>query len=581
MPSALTYPGVYVEEIPSGVRTITGVSTANTAFVDYFRRGPMNVATRLTSLAEFDRIFGGIDPNSEASYGIAQYFLNGGSVAWVVRVAGGDDAATDDAGKPPAKATLRITGPSPGDNPSLLITALSEGTWANTAVEVAIVREPPPTPPSTGGAGGTGGTDGNGDEEDEGTQEGPFNLFVRQLALDSTGTPVREGGRPKELRVEVYRNVSIEPTAPNFVEKAVAGSELIEVARDVDPGEGDEAPKPTVAPASSKGTATGEPRSAAAWRPPGGGAFAGGRNGTVPAKVDELLGKSDASLRALDLIAPEIFNMLCLPAIAAKGFDTAQSKSAYDRALAYCIEKRAFLLVDVPETIKRPTDMRAALGDLPSDNHAAVYFPRLLMPDPADGGRPRNVASSGTLAGIYARTDATRGVWKAPAGTDATIRGADLATIITDGDNGGLNPFGINARRNFPVFNTVVWGARTLDGADAEASEWKYVPVRRTALFIEESLFQALKWVVFEPNDEPLWAQIRLNVGAFMNDLFRQGAFQGRTPREAYLVKCDRETTTQNDINRGVVNVVVGFAPLKPAEFVVIKIQQIAGQVQV
>jgi uncharacterized protein len=374
--------------------------------------------------------------------------------------------------------------------------------------------------------------------------------------------------------------VSIEPNAPNFVGKAVAGSELIEVAPEVDAANGGPA-KPTVAPASSKGTAAGEPSGPDAWKAPHGGALSGGRDGTVPASGADLLGAAGEKLRALDLIAPEIFNMLCLPAIAAEAFDATQSEAAYDTALAYCIEKRAFLLVDIPESVRTPTQMKQALGDLPSDNHAAVYFPRLSMPDPAAGGRARNVAASGTLAGIYARTDATRGVWKAPAGTDATIRGADLTTVITDGDNGGLNPFGINALRNFPVFNSIVWGARTLDGADAEASEWKYIPVRRTALFIEESLFQALKWVVFEPNDEPLWAQIRLNVGAFMNDLFRQGAFQGRTPREAYLVKCDRDTTTQNDINRGVVNVVVGFAPLKPAEFVVIKIQQLAGQVQV
>jgi phage tail sheath protein FI len=116
-------------------------------------------------------------------------------------------------------------------------------------------------------------------------------------------------------------------------------------------------------------------------------------------------------------------------------------------------------------------------------------------------------------------------------------------------------------------------------GSDQVADDYKYVPVRRFALFLEESLFRGLKFAVFEPNDEPLWSQIRLNVGAFLNNLFRQGAFQGRTPRDAYFVKCDNETTTQNDINLGVVNVLVGFAPLKPAEFVVIKIQQIAGQV--
>jgi phage tail sheath protein FI len=185
------------------------------------------------------------------------------------------------------------------------------------------------------------------------------------------------------------------------------------------------------------------------------------------------------------------------------------------------------------------------------------------------------------IAGVMARTDAQRGVWKAPAGTDAALTGvAGLQVTMTDAENGLLNPLGINCLRGFPIFGNVVWGSRTLRGADAAADEYKYVPVRRTALFIEESLYRGLKWVVFEPNDEPLWAQIRLNVGAFMHNLFRQGAFAGRTPREAYLVKCDAETTTQNDINLGIVNILVGFAPLKPAEFVIIKLQQMAGQIQ-
>jgi hypothetical protein len=172
-------------------------------------------------------------------------------------------------------------------------------------------------------------------------------------------------------------------------------------------------------------------------------------------------------------------------------------------------------------------------------------------------------------------------VWKAPAGTEASLTGAlGVKTMLTNDENGVLNPKAVNCIRNLPVYGTVLWGARTLQGNDERGSEWKYIPVRRTALFIEESLFRALKWVVFEPNDEPLWAQIRLNVGAFMHDLFRQGAFQGTTPQDAYFVKCDKETTTQSDINRGIVNIIVGFAPLKPAEFVIIKIQQIAGQIQ-
>jgi hypothetical protein len=177
-------------------------------------------------------------------------------------------------------------------------------------------------------------------------------------------------------------------------------------------------------------------------------------------------------------------------------------------------------------------------------------------------------------------TDVERGVWKAFAGIDAGMSGiTGLERNLTDADNGRINPVGVNALRSFPIIGNVVWGARTLRGADELGDQYKYLPVRRVALFIEESLFRGTKFAVFEPNDEPLWAQLRLNIGAFLNNLFRQGAFQGQSTREAYFVKCDKETTTQNDINLGVVNILVGFAPLKPAEFVVIKIQQIAGQI--
>jgi phage tail sheath protein FI len=149
---------------------------------------------------------------------------------------------------------------------------------------------------------------------------------------------------------------------------------------------------------------------------------------------------------------------------------------------------------------------------------------------------------------------------------------------LTDNDIGQLNPLGINSLRSMPGAGTVIWGARTMDGSDVRASQWKYVPVRRLALYIEESLFRGTQWVVFEPNDETLWAQIRLNVGSFMQSLFQQGAFQGDTPNDAYFVKCSSETTTQADIDSGVVNIIVGFAPVKPAEFVILKIQQISDQ---
>jgi hypothetical protein len=208
---------------------------------------------------------------------------------------------------------------------------------------------------------------------------------------------------------------------------------------------------------------------------------------------------------------------------------------------------------------------------------SAIFYPRLTV---SENGREVTLGPSGAIAGLMARIDGSRGVWKAPAGTEADLRGiVRLERKFSDGENGVLNPKGINTLRVFPT-GIVNWGARTMDGDDDFASEWKYIPIRRLALFIEESLYRGTKWVVFEPNDEPLWAQIRLNIGAFMHNLFRQGAFQGTTPREAYFVKCDSETTTQNDRNLGIVNILVGFAPLKPAEFVIIKIQQIAGQIQ-
>ena len=213
--------------------------------------------------------------------------------------------------------------------------------------------------------------------------------------------------------------------------------------------------------------------------------------------------------------------------------------------------------------------------------NAALFFPRLKQPNPLRDNQMEDFVPCGAVAGIFARTDTQRGVWKAPAGLDATLVGVPQLTVnLTDAENGELNPLGINCLRAFPIVGRVVWGARTLRGADQLADEYKYIPVRRLALFIEESLYRGTQWVVFEPNDEPLWAQIRLNIGAFMHNLFRQGAFQGRTPTEAYFVKCDKESTTQNDINLGIVNIVVGFAPLKPAEFVIISLQQMAGQIQ-
>jgi uncharacterized protein len=275
----------------------------------------------------------------------------------------------------------------------------------------------------------------------------------------------------------------------------------------------------------------------------------------------------------------DIFNLLCIPLVA--DMDDTSALSVISAAQAYCNTHRAFYIVDPPRNRNALDQIQDWDTRLTADKNSALYFPFVMMPDPLDGFRLNAFPPSGMLAGLYARTDSNRGVWKAPAGTEATLANAQgLAYNLTDPECGSLNKLGINCLRQFPVYGRVAWGARTLMGNDQQGSEWKYIPVRRLALYIEESLFRGTQWVVFEPNDEPLWAQIRLNLGAFMHTLFRQGAFQGSTPRDAYFVKCDKETTTQDDINRGVVNILVGFAPLKPAEFVIIQIQQIAGQIQ-
>jgi phage tail sheath protein FI len=262
----------------------------------------------------------------------------------------------------------------------------------------------------------------------------------------------------------------------------------------------------------------------------------------------------------------------------------------YQAAFEFCAKHRAMLIVDPRagwSSNPSPAGMGgaevAALGlSGPWARNAALYFPRVLESDLLRKGQVDTFVPCGIVAGVMARTDSERGVWKAPAGLDAGLVGIQgLQYNLSDAENGQLNPLGVNCLRSFGVLGRVAWGARTLRGADQFGDEYKYVPVRRLALYIEESLYRGTKWVVFEPNDEPLWAQIRLNIGAFMHNLFRQGAFEGSTPKDAYFVKCDHETTTQNDIDLGIVNIVVGFAPLKPAEFVIIQIQQIAGQIAV
>jgi uncharacterized protein len=312
------------------------------------------------------------------------------------------------------------------------------------------------------------------------------------------------------------------------------------------------------------------------------GAGQDGNDGAALLPAD-FIGQENLKTGVYALLKTDIFNLLVIPPDVRGG---TLDSTVWEKAAELCFDRRAFLIVDPPaiwdanpdtaaQTVKTAQQATPIIS-LTNASHAALFFPRVRRRDPLRDGQMETFTPSGAVAGVMARTDVNRGVWKAPAGIEASLAGVDELTVrLTDDENGLLNPIGVNCLRTFPNIGRVVWGARTLRGSDQLADDYKYVPVRRLALFIEESLYRGTQWVVFSPNDEPLWAQIRLNVGAFMQRLFRQGAFQGSSPRDAYFVKCDSETTTQDDINRGIVNIVVGFAPLLPAEFVIITIQQI------
>jgi phage tail sheath protein FI len=590
MPSQLNYPGVYIEEIPSGVRTITGVATSITAFLGRAPRGPVDNPETITSLADYDRRFGGLAAAYPMSYAIRDFYQNGGSTALIVR------AFLPDKGDGYARFAI-------GD---IKLKAFSPGDWGNKLrVEVE-----PVTDAEAKSALGLKPEDELfnlivTDSAPGGARERIANLTVSKESvrradkvLASESSLIRWDG---DWPAADPKGIKAGKDAAGDKEKAVTDAEKTLATKKNDWVAKKNA-IPTVPPATAAEKTAAEAAATAAEKDYTDAAKAvqdaqkaasdeEGKFGGDKGKLLDLatyVGDADKKTGLQALLKADLFNLLCIPPDT-QGGDTLPA--VYQAALQFCFEHRAMLLVDTPAAWSAnretaATKARDGLDDLglsgTAARNAAIYFPRVRESDPLRDGRTETFVPCGIIAGVMARTDTQRGVWKAPAGLDAALNGiVALNAELNDQENGLLNPRGINVLRAFPVYGRVVWGARTLRGADQLADEYKYVPVRRLALYIEESLFRGTKWVVFEPNDEPLWAQIRLNVGAFMHNLFRQGAFQGSTPRDAYFVKCDKETTTQNDIDLGIVNIIVGFAPLKPAEFVVIKLQQIAGQIEV
>lgn len=500
-------PGVYIEEVPTGVRPVTAVDTSVAAFVGWAPRGPVDRAQRIVNWQEFVLHFGGLHRESYLGYAVRHFFDNGGQRAYVVRLVDSGTAAT-------ASNTL---------DGVLVLTAKNPGSWAN---DYGIVIKRCTDDPTR---------------------------FCLAVVLVQTG-----GTESTETVVESYDDLSMVHTDRQFVETAINEQSLIINATVI--GSPTSPPNETGSPAMF---------------------LCGGSDGNVlipnTADFEAALRPTsgDGGVFHLDRNPVDNFNLLCVPG--------ETNATELQQLQKFCRNQRAFLIADSTETATFNSLQSGPNSTLTGSDsiNSALYFPWLNAPDPLRENQPRAFPPCGFVAGIYARTDISRGVWKAPAGTEATVTGVTGVQIpLTDIENGMLNPLGVNCIREFPAHGIVVWGARTLIGANEQGSDWKYISVRRLALLIEESIYQGTKWVVFEPNDEPLWAKIRLNVGAFMHKLFRQGAFQGATPGDAYFVKCNQETTTQFEIDQGIVNILVGFAPLKPSEFVVAKIQRMTSESQ-
>lgn len=537
MPVQVTYPGVYIQELPSGRHTITGVATSITAFVGRALYGPVEEPITIFSFGDYQRFFGGLAYDFPMSYAVQDFFLNGGSQAVIVRLF--EQKKSTDNGKAQLAQLKEAPSPSPSaTNPSneaqqFTLEAANPGTWGNKLTATVNIQGITDKVAENFASYGLNKND-------------LFNLTVQVTYPNGT------------TDFEQFTNVTIKktPPSPNRLDLVLKNeSRLLRVPLDAD----NQPQLPSTTPPDGTKLEVKE----------------NGDNGTnLSVETYEGDRNKRTGIYALENI--ELFNIMCIPLD-----QRIAGKDVYPKALSYCFERRAMLIVDPPTTwlgeVKngnisqlQPTDV--GIEGLETIN-AAVYFPRVIKEDPMMKNQLDTFSACGIIAGIYAATDVTRGVWKAPAGLDAGILGINsLELKLTDQQNGVLNPLGINCLRTFPIVGSVVWGDRTLRGADILDSDYKYVSVRRLTLYIEESLYQGTKWAVFEPNNENLWSALRLSVGSFMESLSRQGAFY------SYQVVCDKTTTTQRDIDLGIVNVLVQFAPVKPAEFVVIQIQQQAGQ---
>jgi phage tail sheath protein FI len=592
MPATVSYPGVYIQELPSSVHTITGVATSIAAFVGYASQGPTTPQLVL-SWADYARTYGGLVAGQPLGYAVSQFFGNGGSQAYIIRLT--DSGA---AGATSAAASLTLSAaPAAGGSAAggaAAGGAAGGGAAGGTAAGGAAGGGAAGGGAAAGGASGSAAAGGTAAAGGAAAATGSITFEAGSQGTSNPGVWANnygvviksQTGSTSRFSLTVVYNPSPGKTAASTVESFVNLSATTPDPQGRYVGDILKAQSNYVMVKPGSNTLTGPP---AATTVAAGNLIAAAANlsrgndgaALAPASPggtfeNALLDPTNGVGGVNQLVHVDLFNILCVP-----GEVDPPTISTLE---AFCVAHRAFMIVDCASTdtvnsLQSNSGPNNDMTGTPGTN-AAFYFPWINAPDPLNQGGAGPFPPCGYVAGIYAATDASRGVWKAPAGTAASLTGIIGPNItLNDADNGVLNPVAVNCIRNFSAYGTVVWGARTLQGNDEIGSQWKYVPVRRLALFIEESLYRGTQWAVFEPNDEPLWSSLRLNIGSFMQTLFRQGAFQGQTPADAYFVQCDDETTTQSDINMGIVNVVVGFAPLLPAEFVVIQIQQMAGQI--
>ncbi len=556
MPIPLTYPGVYVQELPNPVQPIVGVPTSVAAFYGQAPQGIVNYPFQVNSWADYENEFGSLSRDYPLSYAVYLFFLNGGTAALVVRYA--------DPNQPTASAQLST---------DITLEASSPGAWGNELSAIVDTHNLLDTSVNQFNLtiNQTQGPTIVAQEIYPGASliKGNAQYLPTLLAASQLVTPLPTNKWTVQPAPATVQFAPVSPAAP----AAPAPTSGPQTA-----GAGATGADPAAAPTSSTTTASGTP--SASTTPP-----------IEPISIGDQGGKTGIYA----LTKADIFNILCLPYDPAINYNLDTMASNLDAAVTFCHDQRAMLIVDPPSSWSPPPatppatpppppppplDFPTISGNpplSPPSENAAVYYPNLVVTD--DTGANFNVGPCGAVAGVWASTDSSRGVWKAPAGTAATITGITGFTAqVDDAESGTLNPLAVNGLRTMPAVGPVVWGARTTVGADQAQNQWKYLPVRRLALYVEESLRRGTQWAVFEPNDEPLWSSLRLNVTTFMQSLFRQGAFQGSTPADAYLVQCDANNNPQAQIDLGIVNILVGFAPLYPAEFVIINIQQQAGQ---